>query len=139
MNIDFLGVSEEEQGRIRVLFEAVLEADAAKDAEAMLALLARDVEIEVEGMGVLDRLACEASIRDQVKDAAESRLEYPTLYVEFRDGAYVVEGTYRGFSDGRLEYEGSVEMRLISRGGRFLIRREKMIPTLHAGRRLDRG
>ena len=139
MNIDFIGVSEAEQSGIRGLFEAVLAADEAKDAEAMLALLSRDVEIEVEGMGVLDRIACEASIREQVRDGAESRMEYPTLYVEFREGAYLVEGTYRGYSDGKLAYEGSVEMRLVRRGDRFFIRREKMIPSLHAGRRLGRS
>ena len=60
-------------------------------------------------------------------------MEYPTLYVELKDGVYRVEGTYRGWSDGKLEYEGSLQMLLKRRGADFLITYEKMIPSLHGG------
>lgn len=133
MDIDFTGVSPADQEGIRELFENVVRADAAKDADALLALLAPDIVIEVQGLGVLDRRGCEASIRDQVKLDADSRMEYPTLYVELKEGVYRVEGTYRGWSDGKLEYEGSLVMRLQRLDGRFLISYEKMIPSLHGG------
>lgn len=136
MQIDFTGVPAAEQEGIRRLFEGVVRADAEKDAEALLALLAPDVTIEVQGLGVLDRRACELSIREQVRTEADSRMEYPTLYVELKDGVYRVEGTYRGWADGKLEYEGSLQMRLKAVDGRFFIAYEKMIPSLHGGESL---
>jgi len=136
MIIDFTGVPPEEQARITALFESVVRADAEKNADALLALLAPEITIEVQGLGVLDRRACEMSIRDQTSTTEDSRMEYPTLYVELKDGVYRVEGTYRGWSDGKLEYEGSLQMRLLRRGTEFLIAYEKMIPSLHGGEQL---
>lgn len=137
MTIDFTGVPLEDQAAIQKLFDGVVRADAEKDADSLLALLTPDIVIEVQGLGILDRRACEASIRDQTQAPADSRMEYPTLYVELKDGVYRVEGTYRGWSDGKLEYEGSLQMRLRRQGAGFLIAYEKMIPSLHGGEQLN--
>jgi hypothetical protein len=137
VTIDFLGVPAEDQGGIRRLFDQLVAADASRDAVASLRLLDDDVVIEVQGLGRLDRAACEACLREQAAATEESRIEYPTLYVERRGGDYRVEGTYRGWVDGRLEYEGSLEMRLRrSPSGAFVIAFERMIPVLHGGDRL---
>lgn len=136
MMIDFLGVSPADQASIRRFFDALVAADASKDASRTLALLARNVVIEIDGIGTLDRAGCERYLRDQALQPEDSRIDYPTLYVEFKDGVFRVEGTYKGWVGGRLEYAGSIEMRLARDGDGFRIARERMIPSLHGGESL---
>ena len=83
MTIDFLGVESDDQAAIRSFFEQLITVDADKDTKGALALLSKNVFIEVEGVGRLDRKACEQYLLAQASNSEESKIDYPTLYVEF--------------------------------------------------------
>ena len=129
IDFDYL-VSTEDRFALRKWFEEFVEAGNTAPIDVIKNYL--DEELVIEGLGDAKILYNEAmeGIKSLVGTSSRVVMDYPDVKFKFQHVLFSMQGSFEGFIDGIMSYDGTFEAKLAKSDDGFKIIFIKLFPRL---------
>lgn len=129
--IDFdYSIGTEDRFALRNWFEAFVESQNSTDAEEIKVFLSVGLVAEGFSDESLNKEGFAKLMQREKQSGTLEEVRYVDLKVKYKDEAYVFVGSFEGFSNNILTYEGTIELEVIKSEEDFSVDFIKFYPRL---------
>ncbi len=129
MDFDY-SVGTEDRFALRKWFSGFVAAQNKREAEKIISNLEEGIKIEGLGDSLIGYEACVEFIKQLCAQPKPLLMRYPNVKVKYQHVLFHCRGSFEGYYDGVLSYDGTFEIKVMKTEEGFKVAQVKFYPRL---------